>query len=94
MVLCWWRGQSHPQRSLPRANDIAAAAESQLRGREFSVDTARVLSLPSRSGCSTYDCEFVALARDLGVRLVSNDAAVLGAFPNIAVPLKHFAAAI
>ncbi len=79
--------------SLPRANDIAAAAESQLRGREFSVDTARVLSLASRSGCSTYDCEFVALAHDLGVRLVSNDAAVLRAFPEVAIPLKHFAAA-
>ena len=95
MVLCWWRGQSHPQRSLPRANDIAAAAESQVRGREFSVDTARVLSLASRSGCSTYDCEFAALAHDLGVRLVSNDAAVLRAFPEVAIPLKNnFAAAL
>ncbi len=93
MVLCWWRGQSHPQRSLPRANDIAAAAESQLPGREFSVDTARVLSLASQSGCSAYDCEFVALAHDLGVRLVTNDTAVLRAFPDVAIPLKHFAAA-
>ena len=79
--------------SLPRANDIAAAAESQLRGREFSVDTARVLSLASQSGCSTYDCEFVALAHDLGVRLVTNDTAVLRAFPDVAVPLQRFAPA-
>jgi len=79
--------------SLPRANDIAAAAEAQLRGREYSVETARVLSLASRSGCSTYDCEFVALAHDLGARLVTNDAAVLRAFPDVAVPLRHFASA-
>jgi predicted nucleic acid-binding protein len=77
--------------SLPRATDIAAAAESQVRGREFSVETPHVLSLANRSGCSAYDCEFVALAQDLGVRLVSNDAAVLRAFPAVAVPLQQFA---
>ncbi len=79
--------------SLPRANDIAAAAESRLRGREFSVQTSHVLKLASESGCSTYDCEFVVLAYDLGVRLVTNDAAVLRAFPDVAVPLQHFAPA-
>ena len=79
--------------SLPRANEIAATAELQLRGREFSVDTAHVLSLARQSGCSTYDCEFVALAHDLGVRLVTNDAAVLRAFPDVAVPLQRFAPA-
>jgi hypothetical protein len=36
----------------------------------------------------------VALAYDLGVRLVSNDAAVLRAFPEVAIPLKNFAAAL
>jgi predicted nucleic acid-binding protein len=73
-----------------RANTIATAAESQLRGREIAVDTAHVLSLAHRSGCSTYDCEFVALAEDLGTRLVSNDAAVQRAFPRVAVPLQTF----
>jgi predicted nucleic acid-binding protein len=77
--------------SLPRANAIAAAAESALQGREFAVDTAHVLSLAHRSGCSAYDCEFVALAEDLGVRLISNDAAVLRAFPRVASPLQGFA---
>ena len=86
---------AHKRRSLtlPRANDIAAAAEAQLRGREYAVDTARVLAFASRSRCSTYDCEFVALAHDLGVRLVTNDIAVLRAFPDVAVALQHFAAA-
>ena len=76
--------------SLARANAIAAAAESQLSGREVSVETTHVLSLAHQSGCSTYDCEFVALAEDLGVRLVSNDAAVLRAFRRVAVPLQSF----
>ena len=77
--------------SLARANAVAAAAESALRGREFAVETAHVLSLANRSGCSAYDCEFVALAEDLGARLVSHDAAVLRAFPGVAVPLQVFA---
>ena len=70
--------------------DIAAAAESQLQGREFNVESAHVLTLASRSGCSAYDCEFVALAQDLGVALVTNDREVLRAFPDTAVALAGF----
>jgi predicted nucleic acid-binding protein len=77
--------------SQPRAVAIAAAAEAQLGGREYAVESARVLSLAHRSGCSAYDCEFVALAQDLGARLVSNDGAVLRAFRTIAVPLQDHA---
>ena len=77
--------------SLSRANAIALAAETQLRDREFSVETAHVLALANRSGCSPYDCEFVALAEDLDARLVTNDAAVVRAFPEIALPLQRFA---
>jgi predicted nucleic acid-binding protein len=54
------------------------------------VESAHVLSLANRSGCSAYDCEFVALAEDLGTRLVSNDNAVLRAFPAVSTPLKGF----
>lgn len=77
--------------SLASASSIAAAAEAQLQGREFSVKSARVLALANRSGCSAYDCEFVALAEDLGVALVTNDREVLRAFPETAVSLTSFA---
>jgi len=77
--------------SLAQAANIAAAAEAQLQGREFSVKSARVLALANRSGCSSYDCEFVALADDIGVPLVTNDRQVLRAFAEIAVPLTGFA---
>ena len=40
---------------------IACAAEEQLTGREFAVETAEILRLAHESGCSAYDCEFVAL---------------------------------
>ena len=74
---------------LERAGAIAQAAEEQLSGREFAVQSTEVLRLANESGCSTYDCEFVALAQTLGVRLVTNDREVLSAFPSIAVPLKN-----
>lgn len=77
--------------SLSRANAIALAAEAQLQDREFSVETPHVLALANRSGCSPCDCEFVALAEDLEARLVTNDAAVARAFPEIALPLQRSA---
>ena len=76
---------------LERATAIARAAEEQLTGREFAVETGEVLRLADESGCSSYDCEFVALARALGVSLVSNDRAILKAFPAVAVSLEAYA---
>ena len=40
---------------------------------EFTVDSDTVLALAAGSGCSAYDCEFVALAEYLDVPLVSAD---------------------
>lgn len=66
------------------ARRIAAGAEAFLRGREYTVETARVVELVGRAPCSAYDCEFVALAEDLGVDLVTDDRQVLAAFPGVA----------
>ncbi|MBC7789768.1 MAG: type II toxin-antitoxin system VapC family toxin [Anaerolineae bacterium] len=71
----------------------AAAMERALAligGREAPVDSRQVLELAQRSGCSTYDCEYVALASDLGVPLVTSDKAVLKAFPRVAVAPDEF----
>jgi predicted nucleic acid-binding protein len=75
---------------LDRAAAIAAAAEQHFKGREFGVETTHVLTLASASGCSAYECEFVALARDLGVPLITNDRQVLKAFPSVAIPLDQY----
>ena len=77
--------------SLEGAVGIARAAEQQFKEREFPVDSAQVLMLASVSGCTSYDCEFVALARDLGVPLVTNDKEILNAFPTVAVPFDRYA---
>lgn len=50
-----------------------------------AVDGSSVFSLPLQSGCSAYDCEFVRLARDLGLSLVTVNKKVLNAFSDLAV---------
>lgn len=68
--------------SLGAALELQAEAESLMAGREYDVSSPTVLALAQGSGCSAYDCEFVALASQLGVPLVTRDARLLKAFPE------------
>lgn len=72
---------------LETALQIVDAAEGQMRGREFSVPSAQVMARVASSECSAYDCEFVVLAEELGVRLVTSDEKLLHSFPGIASKL-------
>jgi predicted nucleic acid-binding protein len=80
------------QRSLTveEASAIANLAETMLDRKEFTVSTSAVLRLVSRSNCSAYDCEFVALAQAEGVRLVTADRRIMQEFPEVAVSLLKF----
>jgi predicted nucleic acid-binding protein len=69
------------------AKAIQSEAEEFMEGSDYEVDSASVLDLVERSACSSYDCEYVALARQLGVKLVTMDRKVLVAFPEAATPL-------
>lgn len=78
--------------TLPKALIIQDRAESLLRGFEHEVASAHVLQLAEWSGCSAYDCEYVALAQEFGVPLVTQDRALLRQFPNNAMSLDAFVA--
>ena len=67
-----------------------ASVERWLNRYEYSVLSTHVLTLAARSGCSAYDCEFVALAQDLEVPLVTSDRQILKAFPTMAVSPSVF----
>ena len=70
---------------LDQARALIRSAEAELSDCEREVDSAAVMDLVAASACSAYDCEFVALARQMGVPLVTEDAGLLRAFPDVAI---------
>ena len=73
-----------------QATQIIDKADELLQGREYALASGTVLELVAQSACSAYDCEFVALAQDLDVPLLTDDWRILSAFPQWAVSLTRF----
>jgi predicted nucleic acid-binding protein len=76
--------------TIAQASAAMDRAARLIDGREGPVESREVLMFASKSGCSSYDCEYVALAMSLGVSLVTSDKAVLRAFPEVAVSPEEF----
>jgi predicted nucleic acid-binding protein len=76
--------------SLADAQQIMKEASDLMQSQEYEVTSNQVLELVNISTCSAYDCEFVALARDLNVSLVSVDRQILKNFPDTAISLETF----
>ena len=66
---------------------IQSEAESLLNQNEYEMASFEVLQLAQASGCSAYDCEFIALAKRLNVPLITQDKQILAAFPDLAATL-------
>jgi predicted nucleic acid-binding protein len=77
--------------SLSDAIDLMDAAAGLISGREYQVPSISVLQLVAQSDCTAYDCEFVALALDLQIPLVTVDQLILDQFPQAAISLETFA---
>lgn len=73
--------------SFSQALVIQGEAEALMADREYHVPSASILNLVDSSNCSAYDCEFVALAQLLSVKLVTADKKILNEFPEVAVSL-------
>lgn len=65
-------------------------AEQLMELNAYEVNSIQVLQFVQQSNCSSYDCEFVALADDLGVPLISFDKQICREFPEIAVHPRAF----
>jgi predicted nucleic acid-binding protein len=74
--------------NVEEARGIQSEAEDLMRDNEYELDSATILDLVARCDCSAYDCEYVALAAQLGVRLVTMDARILRAFPQVATSIR------
>jgi predicted nucleic acid-binding protein len=75
---------------LEQAQIIMNSALKLLKDREYQVPSYEVLRLAAESKCSAYDCEFIVVANDLKVPLVTVDKQLLREFPSVAVSLKSF----
>jgi predicted nucleic acid-binding protein len=76
--------------TLSEAMQIFEEAESLFQNKEYEVNSMQVLKLVQESGCSAYDCEFVNLAQDLNVPLVTMDKKVLNNFKNTATSIPEY----
>ena len=57
-------------------------AKDLIGTEEYEVETSDVLRLSKQSKCSAYDCEYIALAEFLDLKLVTADAKLSKAFPQ------------
>jgi predicted nucleic acid-binding protein len=64
---------------------VWSRALARLETKEHGIDGHHVLDLAIRTGCSTYDAEFVVLARQLDCPLLTFDRKLLQLFPDVAI---------
>jgi predicted nucleic acid-binding protein len=87
-VLSFYIRQKHL--AFDRAAKLMNEAMYLLSDNEYDVSSLEVLRLSDLSGCSAYDCEFIALAKDLGVLLITLDKKIIKAFPDHTVSLNVY----
>ena len=78
--------------NMSQANYLIGEAESLMLGSEYRVISSEVLDMLLKTNLSAYDCEFVALAKELGTHLITNDKKILKEVPEIALSINDFLA--
>lgn len=76
--------------TLSESVEMFEYAQELLDENEYEINSAQVLYLAQSSECSAYDCEFVNLAKDLGVLLITEDKKILKNFPETAMSMLAF----
>ncbi len=80
----------HHGMSLAQGRETMEKAEHLWKSREYAVPSDDILELTCDHHITAYDGEFVVLAKQLGVPLVTFDKAVRKAFPVIAISPEDF----
>jgi len=76
--------------TLEKALELQDIAESIMTENEFTISSSQVLALVDKSNCSSYDCEFIALANQLNIKLVTQDKKILNDFLTSAVSVSDY----
>lgn len=74
--------------SIADASVLYQRAALIIGAEEYEVETTDVLRLSKASGCSAYDCEYIALAEFLDLKVVTADAKLRKEFPHRTVALS------
>lgn len=80
----------HDLLTLDKANQIMDEAHDLMIAHERFISSSLVLELVAASRCTSYDCEYIALAKEMNLILVTFDKQVVEAFPKIAVFPQDF----
>ncbi len=72
------------------ASEAWRKASAQLKANEHEPDPEAVIDLAGRHRISGYDANFIALAREMGVRCVTEDGELIRKFPGLAVSMAGF----
>ncbi len=75
---------------LAEAVDLIQEAELLMKVMEYLVPSVNILKLADESQSSAYDCEFVALAKQFDLELVTSDALIIQKFSDTAVHMSEF----
>ena len=76
--------------NLAEAVDLIQEAELLMSGMEYLVPSVNLLKLAEESQSSAYDCEFLALAKQFDLKLVTSNALIIQKFPDTAVHMSEF----
>lgn len=76
--------------TLIQAKQVMEDAILTLENRQVLPSSEKILDLISETDCTAYDCEFIALAQQLDVLLVTADKQLLSRFPNSTISLEEF----
>ncbi len=72
------------------AEQILAAAEAKMHPRQYNIDSKAVVELAIQTGLSAYQCEYLALAQDLNIPLITTNDDLVAAAPTLAIGLKAY----
>lgn len=72
------------------ALEIIELAEQFMEGNDVAVSSREIMLLADQSGCTTYDCEYVAAALKRTLPLITFDKQVLKKFPGVAYSIEEF----
>lgn len=63
---------------ISHVRNIMEEAEHLMQGGEYSIQSSEIFLLVESSGCTAYDCEYIALAKEFNIPLITTDKKLSG----------------